>query len=115
MKNLEATPINVSWVRLDADEIEQRIIRAYVQLACIPRKNDGSRSLTVARLTQLDVRLTEALAEMTGMPLFWLEVYSDTSHSVIDRYECSDFDEDDLATAVQMIMTAGQRAHDLRH
>jgi hypothetical protein len=115
MKNLEFTPMDMSWARLDTDEIEQRIIRAYVQLACSPRERGRPRSLTVARLRQLDVRLTEASSEIPGMPPFWLEVYSNASHSVIDSYGCSDFDEDDLATAVQMIMSADLRAHNLRH
>jgi hypothetical protein len=115
MKNLETTPIDVSWARPDADEIEHRIVQAYVQLACSPRERGRPRSLTVARLRQLDVRLTEVSSEIPGMPPFWLEVYSNASHSVIDSYGCSDFDEDDLATAVQMIMSADLRAHDRRH
>jgi hypothetical protein len=115
MTNLETTPINVCWARLDADAIEQRIIRAYVQLSCNFRDRGRSRSLTVARLSWLDVRLTEVSSEIPGMPRFWMEVYSNASQSVIDSYGCSDFDEDDLATAVEMILSADLRAHDLRH
>jgi hypothetical protein len=115
MQHLETAPTGVTWTRLDADEIEQRIIRAYVQLACSPWEKGGSRSLTVARLSQLDVRLTEVSPEIPSMPLFWLEVHCSASHSVIDSCGCSDFDEDELATAVAMILSAELRAHDRRH
>jgi hypothetical protein len=115
MQYLETAPTSVTWTRLDADEIERRIIRAYVQLAYSPQEKGESRSLIVARLNWLDVRLTEVSSEIPGMPPFWLEVYSNASHSVIDSYGCSEFDEDDLATAVQMIMSADLRAHDRRH
>jgi aminopeptidase-like protein len=49
------------------------------------------------------------------MPLFWIEAYSDGSLSVIDSYGFSDLNEDELATAVEMIMSAGLRTHDRRH
>jgi hypothetical protein len=115
MNSLEAMPVEVSRAGPDADEIEQRIIRAYVQLACRPRERGESRSLTVVRLPELNVRLTEASAKLQGMPLFWLEVYSDGSLSVIDSYGFSDLADDRLATAVEMIMSAGPQAHDRRH
>ncbi|MBO1908824.1 hypothetical protein J4G37_28610 [Microvirga sp. 3-52] len=115
MNSLDPLPIEVSRAGLNADEIEQRIIRAYVQLACRPRERGESHSLTVVRLPQLNVRLTEASPEVQGMPLFWLEVCSDGSLSVIDSCGFSDLDEDELATAVEMIMSAGLRAHDRHH
>ncbi|WP_322883874.1 hypothetical protein [Microvirga lotononidis] len=115
MQYLETASTGVTWARLDADEIERRIIRAYVQLAYSPWERGGFRSLIVARLSWLDVRLTEVSSEFLGMPPFWLDVYSNASQSVIDSYGCSGFDEDDLATAAQMILSADLRAHDLRH
>jgi len=105
----------VPRVGLDADEIEQRIIRAYVQLACRPFERGEPRGLTIVRLPHLNVRLTGVSPEIPGMPLFWLEVYSDTSQSVIDSCGCSDFDDDELATAVEMIISAEERAHDHSH
>jgi aminopeptidase-like protein len=115
MNSLEPLPKEVSRARLNADEIEQRIIRGYVQLTCRPREREGSRSLIVVRLHQLNVRLTKASPEIQGMPLFWLEAYSDGSLSVIDSYGFSDLNEDEQATAVEMIMSAGLRTHDRRH
>jgi aminopeptidase-like protein len=115
MNSLNPTPIEVSWAGLNVDEIEQRIIRAYVQLTCRPREREGSRCMFVVRLHQLNVRMTKASPEIQGMPLFWLEAYSDGSLSVIDSYGFSDLNEDELATAVEMIMSAGLRTHDRRH
>lgn len=115
MNSLNPTPIEVSWAGLNADEIEQRIIRAYVQLTCRPRKREENHSMIVVRLPQLNVRLSEASPEIRGVPLFWLEAYSNGSLSVIDSYGFSDLDEDELAKAVEMIMSAGERAHDHRH
>jgi hypothetical protein len=96
---------------MDADEVEQRIIRAYVQLACTPAETNGSRTVTVARLSGLEVRLTEVpLREAApDMPPFWLEVYSHASRSVIDSCGCWEFDEAELAAAVDLIMQAKQR------
>jgi hypothetical protein len=115
MNSLNPTPIEVSRAGPDADDIKQRIIRAYVQLTCRARERGESRSLIVVRLPQLNVRLTEALPEIQGMPLFWLEVYSDGSLSLIDSYGFSALDDGELATAVEMIMSAGLQAHDRRH
>jgi len=115
MNCLEPLPKEVSRAGLNADEIEQRIIRAYVQLAYRPRESRESRSLTVVRLPQMNVRLTEASPVVQGVPLFWLEVCSDGTLAVIDSYGFSDLDEDELATAVEMIMSAGLRPHDRHH
>ena len=115
MESLNIAPMDVPRVGLDADEIEQRIIRAYVQLACRPLERGEYRSLTIVRLPHLNVRLTEVSPEIRGMLLFWLEVYSDSSQSVIDSCRCSEFDDDELATAVEMIMSAEESARSRRH
>jgi hypothetical protein len=96
---------------MDADEVEQRIIRAYVQLACTPAETDGSRTVAVTRLSGLEVRLTEVpLREAApGMPQFWLEVYSHASRSVIDSCGCREFDERELAAAVEMVTNSLNR------
>jgi hypothetical protein len=104
-------PAGASWARLDADEIEQRIIRAYIQLICTPRQDQSSSTVTITRLGRLEVRLTKAPLSVTRVPLFWLEFYSRESKSVVVSYEYRGFDEDDeLAAAVEAIMSAEQRA-----
>jgi hypothetical protein len=113
--HLNARPASAAWDRIDADEIEQRIIRAYVQLACTPAETDGSRTVIVARLGELEARLTESPAgsKASGMPLFWLEVYSSVTHSVIDSCGCTEFDESEMAATVELIANAWQRAQGL--
>jgi hypothetical protein len=95
-----------------ADEIEQRIIRAYVQLLFGADNADGSRSVTVTRLGLLEVRLTELppAAVAPGMPPFWLEVFHPASQSPIECYGCFEFDETELASAVDLVLEAARQA-----
>ena len=91
---------------LDNDEIEQRILRTYVQLAVTPERADGSRSATLARFRALEMRLTER-AQPAGTvpaePPFWLEIYSHDTGATVDRCGCFEFDEAELATATDLI------------
>src|SRR5688572_17827420 len=92
--------------RLAADEIEQRILRTYVQLAVTPERADGSRSATLARFGALEVRLTECAqpaGTLPAVPPFWLEIYSHDTGSTVDCCGCSEFDEAELATATELI------------
>lgn len=107
-----ATFTNASWVTMDADDVEQRIIRGDIQLAWMSGERNGSRTVTVARFGGLEVRLTEVPLEEVppDMPSFWLEVYSHANACVIDSCGCREFDERELAAAVDLIMRARQRA-----
>lgn len=92
--------------RLDAHDIEQRILRTYVQLAITPERPDGSRCATLARLGTLEVRLTECGQPARALPAeppFWLEIYSDVMGSTVERCGCFKFDEAELATATELI------------
>jgi hypothetical protein len=99
---------------MSPDEIEQRIIRAYLQLACMPELL-GFRTVTVIRFGVLEARLTEVPDEqrIPGMPWFWLELYSYARHAVVDSCGCTEFDESELAQAVDLILNAGQRSQGL--
>jgi hypothetical protein len=93
--------------RLAVDEIEQRILRTYVQLAITPERADGSRSATLARFGALEVRLTEyprSAEPVPAEPPFWLEIYSHDAGSTVDRWGCFEFDEAELATATDVIL-----------
>lgn len=96
------------------DEIEQRIIRAYVQLVFGADNADGSRSVTVTRLGSLEVRLTELGpdAMAPGMPPLWLEAFPPASQSPIECYGCFEFDEAELASAVDLVLRAMRLAND---
>jgi hypothetical protein len=48
----------------------------------------------------------EPEATLAGLPRFWVEIYSLASGSTIDSYGCFEFDEDELAKAVEFIVEA---------
>lgn len=99
---------------LSLDWIEQRIIRAYVQLAVGPDHQEDARTVTVVRLGGLDVSLTEdAQAALAGLPPFLLELRSRTSGAEIDSIGWHDFDEDELAAAVALVWEAAHRLRTL--
>jgi hypothetical protein len=97
---------------LSPDEIEQRIIRAYVRLACTSEV-DGSRTVAVARFGALEARLTEVPEEqrLPGLPWLWLELYSHVQQTVIDSCGCTELDEVELAQAVDLVVSAQHKAH----
>jgi hypothetical protein len=96
---------------LCADEIEQRIIRAFVRLVFQAVDIDNSLPL-VMRLGPVQVHLSEIHLEDTtlGVPPFWIEVFDGTGQGSIDSIGCHEFDEDELAAAVEMILSAAQEA-----
>jgi hypothetical protein len=92
------------------DDVEQAIIRAYVRLAVAPDAARGSSTATVARFGVLEVRLTEAPQPgRPDLPPFWLEMYSHVNGSTIDSFGCFEFDEDELAAAVEFVCEADHR------
>ena len=95
---------------ISRDEVEQRIIGAYVQLACAPDRHGPSTAL-VARIGASELRLSEVPEEqrLPGAPSFWLELYSRAQHSVLDRCGCSEFDERELSRLLQFVVEAEQR------
>src|SRR3712207_5041585 len=92
------------------DWIEQKIIRAYVQLTIGASHEGVSRTVTLGRLGNLEISLTEVCgAEMRGMPPFWLELRAPGSNAAIDSIGCHEFDEDELAAAVAFVQEARHR------
>lgn len=94
------------WSDLCAEEIEQRVIRAYVQLVFQAPDEGGLRTVTVARLQAVEVRLTELTHDDFDpkIPLFWLEVFSLPDLISIDSYGCFELDEAELASAVELVL-----------
>ncbi len=97
---------------LCAEEIEQRIIRAYVGLVYQAVDAANRRSVVVMRLGTLEVHLTEIHPDdvTPGVPPFWIEVFDWPQQASIDSVGCYEFDEDELAAAVGMIVGAAQDA-----
>jgi hypothetical protein len=62
----------------------------------------------------LEVRLTETAQNMVmGLPPIWLELRSPLSGAILDSLGCYDFDEDELAAAVEFVLEAAQRVRPL--
>ena len=97
---------------LCADEVEQRIIQAYLQLVFQAVGIDNSRAVAVLRLGSLEVRLAEIHPAQTrlDLPPFWIEVMDVPTDTSIDSLGFRDFDEDQLAAAVEMIVSAAHEA-----
>jgi hypothetical protein len=96
-------------VGIAPDYLESQILCAYVQLAMMPERANGTRSATLARFGALEVRLTECPAAEglpDGVPPYWLEIYSSVTRSTIDSYGCFEFDEDELASAAELMEEA---------
>lgn len=96
---------------LGPDEIEQQIIRAYVRLVFAAENTAGVRTTLVARFYSLEVRLSE-LPDASGvqdLPPFWLEIYSHTTRSTVDSLGCFEFDQAELAMAVDLVLKARHR------
>jgi len=96
---------------LCADEIEQGIIRAYVRLVFQDRDTDNSQPV-VMRFGPLDVHVSEIRPKdaTSDLPPFWIEVFDGISQASIDSIGFHEFDEAEVAAAVEMIVsTAGSR------
>lgn len=110
------TPTGLAWAGMNPDRDEERIIRAYVQLAVMRWEASGLRTVTVARFGALDVRLTEIPEEQRcpDTPWLWLELYSPARHLVIDSCGCTEFDEPELARAVDFLGSVRRRMRELQ-
>jgi len=87
-------------------EIEQRIIRAYIQLVFRPEPNDGSQSIIVTRSGSTEVRMTEIPQESfaSRVPQFWLEVVALPARTSLDGFGFFELNDVILATAVEFIL-----------
>ncbi len=90
------------------DAIEQRLIRAYVQLVFAPRADDR-RTVTLGWIGTYEVRLTELEPEAAcvGFPPFWLEIYCHAMKATIDSCGCFEFDDCEIAVAVETVLRNG--------
>jgi len=109
-------PAGLASTEMNPDRDEERIIRAYVQLAITQWEPLGFRAVTVARLGALEVRLTEILEQQRypGMPWLWLELYSPTRQHVIDSFGCTELDEFELARAVDFLANVRGQIRELQ-
>jgi hypothetical protein len=114
MPELQAMAANTHCPGSDADWVEQRIVRAYVQLALEPNDPDGLRAVTLAGLGSLEVRLTEMrLDGIAGLPSFWLELRSRATGAILDSLGCYELGEDELSAAITFVQEGLHRLRNL--
>lgn len=95
-------PVDAARTRMSFDEIEQRLIGAYVQLACgLARRR--SATATVAWIGELELRLTEVPEEqrLPGLTWLWLETYCHEERAVVDRCECNELESGELTRLLE--------------
>jgi hypothetical protein len=91
---------------LALDEIEHRIVQAYMRLVFRADNGRGSRTVSVTRSGLLEVQMTEMPPESLapGMPLFLLEVFLLPSHAPVDSYGFFDLDDRELVAAAEFVL-----------
>jgi hypothetical protein len=100
-----------------ANEIEQLVIWAYVELTSRAENLHRPRTATIVRLDFLEARLTELPRHsvLVGVPPFWLEIFSPTSPSPVDSRGFFEFDEAELTSAVELIIGALRESSERIH
>jgi hypothetical protein len=95
-----------------ADEVKQRIMRAFVQLVFRAEDTAAARSFVAMRIGRLEVHMTELRrADITlGVPPFWIEIVDWLHQAPIDSMGSYEFSQDELAAAVEMIVGAAQES-----
>ena len=75
-----------------------RLNNAYVGLALMPECGDGSKTVTLERYGDYEVRLVDfSQGSSTGDCLFWLELYCHMTRSSLDSCRCDDLEEAEAA------------------
>ncbi|WP_262270549.1 hypothetical protein [Microvirga yunnanensis] len=95
---------------LCADDVKQRIMRAYVHLVFRAEDTATARSFVMMRIGRLEVHLIELRrADITpDVPPFWIEVVDWLHQTSIDSIGSYEFSQSELAAAVEMIVGAAQ-------
>ena len=75
-----------------------RLNNAYVGLALMPECGDGSKTVTLKRYGDYEVRLIDfSQGRSTADCLFWLELYCHVTRSSLDSCRCDDLDDAEAA------------------
>jgi hypothetical protein len=109
---ISLTPTQLVPFSLGLDEIEHRIVQAYMGLVFPADDASGSRTVSVIQSGLLGVQMTEMPLEVLvpGMPLFMLEVFLLPSHATVDGYGFFDLDDTELAAAAEFVLEAARQA-----
>jgi hypothetical protein len=72
--------------------------KAYVGLTLMPKRGDGSKSITIEHCGDYEVRLTEfSQSNQDSDCIFWLELYCHITQSSLDSCRCDNLDDAEIA------------------
>jgi len=69
---------------LEADNAQQLVVLAYMQLSLLPKRSDGSKLTTVASFGAYRVRLVELTSRSDMLHPLWIELFDGRAGRVID-------------------------------
>jgi hypothetical protein len=73
---------------------DQRVARAYIRLLLAPEGKDGSKTVSLARFGQYEVRLVElSQIDSADAALFWMELYAHHVQLAVDSCGCHELEE----------------------
>jgi hypothetical protein len=88
-----------------------QLSNAYVGLALVPESGDGSKTVTLKRYGDYEVRLIDfSQGRSSADCLFWLELYCHTTRSSLDSCRCDDLD--DAEAAADDLVSRAKQLHD---
>jgi hypothetical protein len=71
---------------------ERQLVRAYTRLFLVPKGEDGSRRISLARFGNYEVVVVE-LAQAERAPQFWMELYAHDIERALDSCACDDIEQ----------------------
>ena len=84
---------------------------AYVGLALMPENGDGSKTVTLKRYGDYEVRLVDfSQGRSTADCLFWLELYCHVTRLSLDSCRCDDLE--DAETAAEHLVARAKQLYD---
>lgn len=84
---------------------------AYVGLALMPQSGDGSKTVTLKRYGDYEVRLVDfSQRSSTADCLFWLELYCHVTRLSLDSCRCDDLD--DAEAAAEHLVARAKQLYD---
>jgi hypothetical protein len=73
---------------------ERSLIQAYLKLFLVPAGDDGTKTITLARLGPYEMRLIEFSPDASGSHFpVWLELYAHDARCTVDSCGCCELDE----------------------
>lgn len=91
---------------------ELRVMRAYIRLFLVPEDKDGTRTVSLARIGNHEVRFVELTqVNSTDPPPLWMELYAHGEKMVVDS--CSFYELEEAVVAAEHLISQAHRLNEL--